>query len=154
MSGPADDPFAGYRPPALPRGGLPIADIPYLARCLTRRGLCDPVTNILLATIYAFAQDKDHLPGLLLHPSKEEVLQQAKDRLTFVDAIHRSRLGLIKFMTCYFRYLAYDEAKQCLAMASHDHPLAVLLVEKSCGSLLGHPGPRFCHDQGRLGEGC
>jgi hypothetical protein len=122
---------------------LPIADIPYLASCLSQRGLaiglCDPVTNILLTTIYSFALDKDHLPGLLLNA--EEALQQTNDRLTFVDAIHRSRLGLIQFMTCYFRYLTYDDAKQCLTVAGHDLPLAVLLVHKSCGSLLGHPDP-------------
>lgn len=124
---------------------LPIADIPHLASCLSERGLaiglCDPVTNILLTTIYAFALDKEDFPGLILQASKEEALKQTNDKLTFVNAIHRSRLGLINFMLCYFRYLSYDEAKQCLTMAGHNLPLAVILVEKACGSSLSHPDP-------------
>jgi hypothetical protein len=123
-------------------GRLPIAEIPYLACCLSQRGLaiglCDPVTNILLTTIYAFAQVREHLPGLVLAASTQEALNQASDKLTFVDAILRSRLGLIHFMRCYFRYLTYDEAKQCLTIANHNLPLAVLLVEKASGGSLGH----------------
>uniref|UniRef100_R7WBT0 PIR2-like helical domain-containing protein n=1 Tax=Aegilops tauschii TaxID=37682 RepID=R7WBT0_AEGTA len=120
---------------------LPMDAIPGLARCISRSGLavglCDPVTNILLTTISTFAKEKDHYVRPVEHSA--DAVEQTRDKFTFADGARRSRAGLIGFMLCYFRYLTEPQAKQCLAMAGHDLPLAVMLVEQGC--FRGHRCP-------------
>ncbi|KAF7066513.1 hypothetical protein CFC21_072488 [Triticum aestivum] len=120
---------------------LPIDDIPDLARCISRSGLavglCDPVTNILLTTISTFAKEEDHY-ARPVKPSTAAV-ERTRDKFTFADGARKSRMGLVEFMLCYFRYLMEPQAKECLAMAGHDLPLALMLVQQGC--FRGHRCP-------------
>lgn len=111
---------------------LPIADIPVLATCISycglAVGLADPVTNIILTTVNAFAQRPSHVRP----PNPDDALEQTRKKTTFADGARRSRDGLLNFLLCYFRSLTEGQAKKVLDLAGHDLPLAVLLVEAGC----------------------
>ncbi|KAF7090664.1 hypothetical protein CFC21_093377, partial [Triticum aestivum] len=108
---------------------LPIADIPYLADCISISGLAvglaDPVTNIVLTTINAFAKRPSYVRPL----KPDDALEKISKKTTFVVGARDSRTGLIKFLLCYFRNLTQDQAEKCLDVAGHHLPLAVRLVE-------------------------
>ncbi|KAM3225569.1 hypothetical protein ACQJBY_058359 [Aegilops geniculata] len=108
---------------------LPIADIPYLADCISISGLAvglaDPVTNIVLTTINAFAKRPSYVRPL----KPDDALEKISKKTTFVVGARDSRTGLIDFLLCYFRNLTEDQAEKCLDMAGHHLPLAVHLIE-------------------------
>jgi hypothetical protein len=143
--GPADtlkleyfDELTGYFVEAARR--LPLAEIPYLALCVTRGavsvGLADPVTNILLTAIDAFARTEPYM----MHPAD---IEQTKNKASFAVAARCSVEALIKFMKCYFRHLNGHQAELVLHKAGFDLRIAVEAVELHLsGGGPGHSQPR------------
>ncbi|KAM3243214.1 hypothetical protein ACQJBY_055276 [Aegilops geniculata] len=108
---------------------LPIADIPYLADCISISGLAVglayPVTNIVLTTINAFAKR----PSYVVPVKPDDALEKTSKKSIFAVGARDSRTGLVDFLLCYFRNLTEDQTGKCLDMAGHHLPLAVRLVE-------------------------
>ncbi|CAM0877593.1 unnamed protein product [Alopecurus aequalis] len=108
---------------------LPIAQMPKLAGFLSLGGLLlglnDPVTNIIVNTIYLMGNFRysDVLP-----PGVDPV-QHATDRASYVGIARKSRAALVHFMVYYFRHLTEAQAKRYLRAARHDLALAIGLVE-------------------------
>lgn len=113
---------------------LPIAEVPYLADCISISGvavgLADPVTNIVLTTINAFAKR----PSYVVPIKPDDALEKTSKKSTFAVGSRDSRTGFVDFLLCYFRNLIEDQAGKCLDMAGHHLSLAV------CSRML--PGPR------------
>jgi hypothetical protein len=122
------DKLAGYFVEAARR--LPLAQIPYLARCITDKalaiGFADPVTNILLATIHAFA----HTEPYMIHPVDTE---RTRHKITFDNAARCSWVAMNRFMACYFRYLTGPQADLLLHTAGYDLRVAIEAVELHIG---------------------
>uniref|UniRef100_A0ACD5VHS7 Uncharacterized protein n=1 Tax=Avena sativa TaxID=4498 RepID=A0ACD5VHS7_AVESA len=115
---------------------LPIADIPCLANCISigglAVGLADPVTNIILTTINAFARWPTGIPCPPPLMKPHDALEKTRKKSTFAAGAKSSRGGLVEFLLCYFRYLTQDQAEKLLDMAGNNLPLAVHIVEVGC----------------------
>ncbi|CAM0870848.1 unnamed protein product [Alopecurus aequalis] len=109
---------------------LPIADIPDLANCISisglALGLADPITNIILTTINAFAKRQQ---CRVRAPKPADALEKTRNKATFAVGARNSHNGLTSFLMCYFRNLTGDQADKCLVMAGYHLPLAVRLIE-------------------------
>ncbi|XP_051181597.1 uncharacterized protein [Lolium perenne] len=121
------DKLAGYFVEAARR--LPLAQIPYLAHCIRLKGLAigfaDPVTNILLTTIDAFA----HTEKYMIYPVDRTAIELTKHKITFADGARSSWVALNRFMVCYFRYLTGTQADLLLHKAGYDLRVAIEAVE-------------------------
>lgn len=117
------DKLAGYFVEAASR--LPLAEIPYLARCLTHSGLAigfaDPVTNIIITTIDTFAHTKPYL----MDPVDSAAIEQTKRKITFTEGARSSWEALNMFMLRYFRNLTPPQSELLLYMAGYDLRVAV-----------------------------
>ncbi|XP_051182578.1 uncharacterized protein [Lolium perenne] len=128
------DKLAGYFVEAARR--LPLAEIPYLAYCFTHRslaiGLADPVTNILLTTIDAFAHTE---PYRMMYPAD---IEQTRNKISFAAAARSSWVALQRFMLCYFRYLDAPEADILLHNAGFDLRVAIEAVQLHLDGAYNH----------------
>ncbi|XBH73717.1 hypothetical protein VPH35_100783 [Triticum aestivum] len=125
------DVLAGYYVEAARR--LPIAQIPYLACCIKDRGLAvrlaDPVTNILLTTIDAFAHGKPYMIRQVDHAT----IEQTRNKTTFADGARTSWMALSWFMVTYFRHLTGPLADLILHKAGYDLRVAIQTVQVHVG---------------------
>ncbi|VAH80726.1 unnamed protein product [Triticum turgidum subsp. durum] len=120
------DELAGYFVEAA--GRLPIAQIPFLACCMRDFGLAigfaDPVTNIILTTIDAFAHAKPYM----MRPVDHIPVEQTRNKTTFADGARSSWIALNWFLVTYFRHLTVPLAVLLLRKASYDLRVAVEAV--------------------------
>jgi hypothetical protein len=128
------DKLAGYFVEAARR--LPLAEIPYLAYCFTNRslaiGLADPVTNIILTAIDAFAHTE---PYRMMYPAD---IEQTRNKISFAAAARSSWVALQRFMLCYFRYLDDPQADILLHNAGFDLRVAIEAVQLHLDGAYNH----------------
>ncbi|KQK01895.1 uncharacterized protein LOC112271771 [Brachypodium distachyon] len=137
------DKLAGYFVEAASR--LPLAEIPYLTRCLTHSGLAigfaDPVTNIIITTVDTFA----HTEPYLMYPV--DPIEPTKRKITFTEGARSSWEALNMFMLRYFRNLTPPQSELLLYMAGYDLRAAVEEVHHYIGGP-DHPD-LLVHDSAR-----